>query len=297
MSENKVLELFGRYTRGRASSNWQRVVARQWCPFTNTKCFKIRKSQPDVSIGTCAVCYGRESKDVIICPNRLLECKQVFTDCIQLLTRHEPGNEFHVLPEVAIPGGSIDYFLASVRHGKVKDFAGIEFQTLDSTGTIWPERQRLAREKGIRVPKADVQSARTFGMNWKMTAKTILVQLHHKIETFEHCGKHLVLAFQDHLLDYMRREFRFDRLQTATLGDPMHFHSYSLQRSGGGLRLELHERASTDSAGIATCLGLQAEAKIELEQIVAELEKRVSSRTLLSIDSPIAPSKGLMPTE
>lgn len=42
-------------------------------------------------------------------------------------------------------------------------------------------------------------------MNWKMTAKTILVQLHHKIDTFESISKHLVLVVQDYLLDYMKR--------------------------------------------------------------------------------------------
>ena len=40
-----------------------------------------------------------------------------------------------------------------------------------------------------------------------MTAKTILVQLNHKIATFEHLSKRLVLVLQDCLLDYMRREF------------------------------------------------------------------------------------------
>jgi hypothetical protein len=51
--------------------------------------------------------------------------------------------------------------------------------------------QEFLREHGLNVP---VETAKTFGMNWKMTAKTILVQLHHKLETFEHLGKHLVLV-------------------------------------------------------------------------------------------------------
>jgi hypothetical protein len=37
-------------------------------------------------------------------------------------------------------------------------------------------------------------------MNWKMTAKTILVQMHHKVETFEHINKKMVLVIQDVLL-------------------------------------------------------------------------------------------------
>ena len=47
------------------------------------------------------------------------------------------------------------------------------------------------KELGLSNSNKDVES-KPFGMNWKMTAKTILVQLHHKIETFESINKHLV---------------------------------------------------------------------------------------------------------
>jgi hypothetical protein len=151
MTENKILELFGNPSKKIQGINWQRVVQKQWCPFANTRCFKVRKSQPEISIGTCTVRYGRNNKDVIICPNRLLERKQVFTDCVHLLTLHEPGNEFHVVPEVSIPGGSVDYFLVSAKGGKVRDFVAIEFQTLDTTGTVWPERQRSLKSLGLPV--------------------------------------------------------------------------------------------------------------------------------------------------
>lgn len=40
------------------------------------------------------------------------------------------------------------------------------------------------------------QSKKTFGMNGKMTLKTILIQMHHKSETFEHLNKYLVLIIQ-----------------------------------------------------------------------------------------------------
>lgn len=104
---------------------------------------------------------------------------------------------------------------------KIKDFVGIELQTLDTTGTVWPERQRFLHSKGLPVPPADIQSTKAYGMNWKMTAKTILVQLNHKIQTFEHLNKHLVLVIQDRLLTYMRREFSFGHLsQQARVADP-----------------------------------------------------------------------------
>jgi hypothetical protein len=191
----------------------------------------------------------------------------------------------------------VDYFLLSAKQGKVKDFVAIEFQTLDSTGTVWPERQRFLRGKGISVSDAEVESPSGFGMNWKMTAKTILVQLHHKVDTLEHFSKHLVLVVQDHLLEYMSREFNFAHLHEARIGDAMHFHAYTLNYLNNSFRLDLIKRLSTDAAGIATCLGLQAEAKVELEVILSELEKKISANTLFTLGpSPMAPAEQ-MPSE
>ena len=39
-------------------------------------------------------------------------------------------------------------FSLSALNNKVRDFVGIELQTLDTTGTVWPERQRLLEELG-----------------------------------------------------------------------------------------------------------------------------------------------------
>jgi hypothetical protein len=283
---SKILELFGIPTARRV--NWRAVVEAQHCPYLERKCLKVRKSEPEVSIGTCTLRYGREGEPVIVCPFRLLERRQVFTDCLHLLTLHEPGNEFHIIPEVSVPGGNIDYCLTSVKAGKVKDFVGIELQTLDTTGTAWPERQRFLNAHGISVRPEDIESTRHFGMNWKMTSKTILVQLHHKIETFEHINKHLVLAVQNRLVDYMRREFSLGHLSNpARLGDPMHIHTYELTKFEAGFRLELGDRLSTDTAGIAACLGLQVSPHMELGVIVELLEKKLSSKTLLVFEGPI----------
>lgn len=280
---SKVVELFGKSTDQFPAAGWVAVVRQQQCPFLGRKCIKIRKSEPDVAIGTCVLQYGAEPRPVVICPHRLLERQQIFTDCIHLLTNHEPGNELHVLSERSIPGGTIDYFLVSAKDRKVRDFVGIELQTLDTTGTVWPERQRFLQEQGLKVRSTDSASSKTFGMNWKMTAKTILVQLHHKIETFESINKHLVLVAQDCLIDYMHREFSFSHLNApARLGDAMQFHVYSLQTRGSALGIQLTSRLSTDQAGIAACLGLKALAKVELEQIIATLEPLLSEQTLLT---------------
>jgi hypothetical protein len=110
------------------------------------------------------------------------------------------------------------------------------------------------------------------------------VQLHHKIQTFEHINKHLALVIQDRLIEYMQREFSFGHLRNpARLGDPMHVHSYALEPHGKDLRLALRERFSTDRAGIATCLGLQASANMEFAAIVDLLESKISDSTVLAL--------------
>lgn len=281
---SKIIELFGIPTANAEQVNWQEVCSLQRCPYLGRRCIKVRKSNPEISIGSCTVNYGLIPKPIIICPFRLLERRQVFTDCLHLLTLHEPGNELHVIPEISVPGGNIDYFLVSANGKKIRDFVGIELQTLDTTGTVWPDRQRFLMEQGLEVNQADADSSKGFGMNWKMTSKTILVQLHHKIGTFENLNKHLVLVIQDNLMDYMKREFRFDHLNTGLLGDSMHIHSYSLKSDESDLySLKLNGRYSTDEDGIAASLGLQVSAKVELEILVQQLEAKMSNKTLLTL--------------
>lgn len=188
---SKISEFFGLNCKDE-SLDFEAAMNTQICPYTQRVCTKMRKSDPDIKIGTCSVQY--QHQDVIICPYRLLEHNQIFIDCLHLLTMHEPGNELYLVPEVQIPGGHVDYFLASAKDKKVKDFIGIELQTMDTTGTVWPERQKFLNEKGISVDAEDLSSKKSFGMNWKMTLKTILIQMHHKSETFENLNKHLVLS-------------------------------------------------------------------------------------------------------
>ena len=276
-----LIELFGLSTTSDLS-DWQSVVDKQACPYLNKRCIKVRKSEPEISIGTCSVLYGKGKRPIIICPFRLLERKQIFTDCLHLLSNHEPGNELHIVPEVGIPGGSVDYFLASVRNAKIKDFVGIELQTLDTTGTVWPTRHGFLESVDVAAGPRPID--KPFGMNWKMTAKTILIQLHHKIQTFDAINKHLVLVLQDCLLEYLQDQFNFNHLNNAHKGDPMQFHAYNFNaHDNGNYRLSLGSRLSTDADGLALCLGLQAEPKVELEKIIQQLELKISDTTLFHL--------------
>lgn len=281
----KILELFGQDTR-EDETDWLQIVESRQCPYLGRDCLKTRKSDPATAIGSCSVHYGiKNPKAIVICPHRFLARRQLFTDCLHLLSLHEPGNQLHVVAEAPLPGGSIDFFLVSTRASQVKDFVGIELQALDTTGTVWPERQRFLDSQGVAVDGESAESGKGFAMNWKMTAKTTLIQLHHKIQTFENVNKHLVLVLQDHLLAYIQREFQFGHLNSGLIGDSMHFHAYSLtqNKAGQGYDLELGSRHSTDAAGIARGLGLRADANLELQAIIDILENRLSDKTLFTL--------------
>lgn len=274
---SQIVELYGTATTNR-NADWPAIEVHQYCPYLKRQCTKVRKSQPEQTIGSCSVMYGHRENPIMICPHRFLERGQIFMDCLHLLTRHEPGNQVHVVPEIAVPGGSVDYFLVSAKGAKVQDFVGIELQTLDTTGTIWPLRQNFLG--GV----SEGGKSKGFGMNWKMTTKTTLVQLNHKIKTFADIGKILVLVLQDDLMTYMQTAFQFDHLNKATLGDPMHFHVYSLdQASSDSWQIGLRNRLSTDSEGIARSLGLRANPRLEIEYLIGVLETKISNSTLFRL--------------
>lgn len=277
---SKISEFFGLNCED-MEQDFIAALHSQICPYTQKLCTKMRKSEPDIKIGTCSVKY--QDQDVMICPSRLLEHNQIFIDCLHLLTMHEPGNELYLIPEVQIPGGHVDHFLVSAKNKTVKDFIGIELQTVDTTGTVWPERQKFLNECGVSVAKADLDTKKTFSMNWKMTLKTILVQMHHKSETFEHLNKHLVLVIQKPLFDHMLNSFNFDGISGVRIGDPVHIHSYNFQRQDKKLKLSLDMRISTDSEGIANCLGLKAKSKIDLQELTKILEGKLLDRNRLQI--------------
>lgn len=277
---SKISEFFGLNCNDGAQ-DFTTAMKQQTCPYTGRICTKMRKSDPDIKIGTCSVKY--QEQNVIICPFRLLEHNQIFMDCLHLLTLHEPGNELYLVPEVQIPGGNVDYFLVSAKNRKVKDFIGIELQTMDTTGTVWPERQRFLAECGVAVDQNELRSKKTFGMNWKMTLKTILIQMHHKSETFENLNKHLVLIIQKPLYEHMKSDFNFEGIDGVRLGDPIHIHSYDFTENDKHLSLTLDTRVSTDSEGIAKCLGLNAESKMELQDIIRILEPKLTDTNRLNV--------------
>jgi hypothetical protein len=278
----KPLELFTYTPEQLTTDQWKEILTSSYCQYLGKKCDKTRKSQPEVSIGTCTV--GYMGNPVIICPRQFLQRRQVFLDTIHLLDSHSPGNQLHVIPEMAIPGGSVDYFVVSVQRGDIKDYLALEIQAMDTTGSVWPSRQKVINDE-IGLSVEGVERDKGYAINWKMSAKTILIQMHHKVKTLELLGKKLVLVIQDVFFNYITEEFATSSLQKAETAHSAHFHIYEMteQEGTGTLSIELVSRHSTTTLGIEQMLGLQADATVSEDSLLARLKAKISNRTLLTI--------------
>ncbi len=171
-------------------------------------------------------------------------------------------------------GGSVDYFLVGLSGASIVDFVGIEIQALDTTGTgaIWQTREDLLR--------GQLTGSYSYGMNWKMTAKTILVQLLHKAASFEALGKKIVLVIQNEFAEYLDRELQTSGLHAAIELDAVHFHMYSVVESQGSLSIILHERKSTNLAGIERMLNVGRDASILLDDVLSRISARLPGTPL-----------------
>jgi hypothetical protein len=110
-----------------------------------------------------------------------------------------------------------------------------------------------------------------------MSAKTILIQMHHKAGAFEALGKQLLLIVQRSFFDYMSREFRTKQLRDSDARDSIHFYVYDCVQLGGALSLVLRERKSTDVRGIEEMLELGRATEITVEEVIERIRAKMSS--------------------
>ncbi|MGP8124513.1 MAG: NotI family restriction endonuclease [Nitrososphaerales archaeon] len=269
MSKNKPLEFYGQPTALRL--NWKDELTKEHCPFLGRKCVKLRKSNPSQSIGACLVGYGE--KPLIICPHRFLQHDRIFLDSLHLLAR---GLEYYVVPEITMPGGTIDYFLVASNGVEIRDYLGLEVQSLDTTasGGIWDAR--------VDLSNGELRDAYQYGINWKMSAKTILIQMHHKSAAFEGLGKKLVLAIQSEFYDYLTKAFRTRQINEASEHDSIQFHIYDCVNLNNRYALTLRSRKSTDVVGVEEMLGTRPPTISEEEVLNKIRAKLPQARRLVT---------------
>ncbi len=62
---SRVSELFS-FSVNRKDIDWKEIIEQQQCPYVQKRCFKVRKSESDISIGTCTVKYGKNLDNIFV---------------------------------------------------------------------------------------------------------------------------------------------------------------------------------------------------------------------------------------
>lgn len=268
-----VNEMFGLYTNGPTFPDLSTVIVTQECPFNRTGvCTKMRKSDPDTKIGTCSLVFASCDQPLLICPERLTEGKKIFVDCLQYV--HVTGGQLYLIPEVKTAVGSIDYILAVIKNQRVQDFVAIELQTMDTVGTIWDERQKMLAD--YELAEYYESRGRKAGVNWKMTAKTILAQMIQKTQMFAGMNRKLVLICQTPLLTYMQNTFDFSEIHAQRATDVFNVHAYDYLSNGEKMELTLAEQLGADLAGVERIMGADVNGNAELDRINARILERAT---------------------
>src|SRR5690606_23571208 len=106
----RPLEFYGLPAVSPPSAEKRRALAEQDCPFRGSRCIKVRKSNPEQTIGACVV--GFKGAATLICPHRMTDEGTIFGDATLLLSDDaQRRGRIRVVPEVTMPGGNIDYFV------------------------------------------------------------------------------------------------------------------------------------------------------------------------------------------
>lgn len=240
----RPLEYYGEPLTDPPSATVRAAIQGEQCPFLGSRCVKSRKSDASQTIGSCIVKWDKAA--LIVCPKRLLQDRLIFKDCLSLLKGK--GTDV-VIPEIGIPGGTVDYWVVRLQGDQIVDYLGLEIQSLDTTGSVWESR--------VDALKGKLKDAYDYGINWKMSAKTILIQMSHKAPTFEALGKKLVLVLQSEFLAYIEEGFAAGHLRSANYADAIHFHAYDCAPvNGRRYQIALRTTKSTTASGIDQMLKL-----------------------------------------
>lgn len=194
MSKNKkdLVEVFG-YSPDDLTKEARTLWQMGGCPFVNKGCVKINHDHT-IIYGTCSVTspYG----DIIICPNRLyankyetlakvsqdafgdipfltydqfIEKRALYDDCIVALGKNS-GKEVQVGRSL-----SMDWVLAHISGAELKEYTGIEIQSIDITGNYrdaWHAYKNLTPG----VSRASLPTSQ-HGLNWANVHKRLIPQL------------------------------------------------------------------------------------------------------------------------
>jgi len=118
-----------------------------------------------------------------------------------------------------------------------------------------------------------------------MSAKTILVQMHHKALSFEQLRRKLVLVMQREFFDYISKEFQTGQLHQQNNQDSIHVHVYQVGMVGSELQISLRDSRSTDVRGVEQMLNLGRKPPLAEQEVIDRIRAKMPQARRLDLHS------------
>jgi len=269
-AKKRPLEFFGQDTdyAPRATPNsWRQGSGDKVlnCPFQgNKECMKITKTPPVEIIGCCTAGLPNPNRRgsfdaVITCPKRFLQNDTIFKDISSHIFNRMPYashiSEVKVFSELGTPAPHnrlIDLTMVPFnKAGEVLDYLVIELQATatGSTGPIVP-----ARNEFFGFSKTPFRQSYDFGTNIKMSCKTILEQILHKVPLFTNWKRKTLLIVQDTFLIHLKECYNFSAFTNFDLNHDFFIFSYSLDKQSYGFKIALKSKLSGLANDVERCI-------------------------------------------
>lgn len=189
-----IVEIFG-FPPDNDSAEAKECRSRYWCPFLDSRCVKGGHEVP-VPLGTCSVLSSHGH--VVTCPKRFYGDRHALIHDVAA-TLLETESNVVLVPEIGTtPSSTFDW--VAVQHdgaGNVRDYHGIEVQTIDITGSVRPYFEAYMQGRDT------TRVRHNYGINWANVFKRGMPQFLAKAAILGTYGKKLAVVVQDQLLDYI----------------------------------------------------------------------------------------------
>lgn len=194
--EFPIFEIFG-FHHTDTFRTAQETRAMHLCPFLKVRCTKKGHSGTRIPLGYCSVKRDVPSGAIITCPNRLYGAYEIFRRPIVETFGATKAVRLKAEQGGLHPDFTMDWVVVRTDRGMtVTDFFGVEVQTIDITGTVYPafDAYMKGRTRWRR---------KNYGINWANVWKRLIPQVLAKGQVYKHLGKKLYVIIQDSLLTYV----------------------------------------------------------------------------------------------
>ncbi len=267
-------EIFGypNYVRDQQATQ---VRDRHWCPFVDKVCYK-QSRLIDYPFGVCSV--HATGKDIAVCPRRFLDRHAVFTDIA--LHHFNTIHDILVFPEVGLEHvGSFDFVMVKHRPMslEIEDFAVIEFQTGQTTGT----GELVKGLKAFMAGEDVTYRSYNFGVNYYDIWKRTFTQVLNKGIILENWGRKIYWVIQEPVYAYFENRYNLQQLGFSAEHSTV-FALYDLKRTAERFELVATRKISSTIDDLFAAFRNNPDIP-PVGKFMATLEKKISAQAQISL--------------